>query len=74
MVATAYRFSISWLRIFPQGTGAPNPKGLDFYDLLFDELVANGIAPIPTLYHWPSHATTNTSATARSACLPASTC
>jgi beta-glucosidase len=50
--ATAYRFSISWPRIFPQGTGAPNPKGLDFYDRLLDNLVANGIAPFPTLYHW----------------------
>jgi beta-glucosidase len=39
-------------RIFPQGTGAPNPKGLDFYDRLLDNLVANGIAPFPTLYHW----------------------
>jgi beta-glucosidase len=50
--ATAYRFSISWPRIFPQGTGAPNRKGLDFYDRLLDDLVANGIAPFPTLYHW----------------------
>jgi beta-glucosidase len=50
--ATAYRFSISWPRIFPQGTGAPNPKGLDFYDRLLENLLANGIAPFPTLYHW----------------------
>ena len=52
LAATAYRFSISWSRIFPQGTGAPNPKGLDFYNRLLDNLVANGIAPFPTLYHW----------------------
>jgi beta-glucosidase len=52
LATTAYRFSISWPRIFPQGTGAPNPKGLDFYDRLLDNLVANGIAPFPTLYHW----------------------
>jgi beta-glucosidase len=52
LAASAYRFSISWPRVFPQGTGAPNPKGLDFYDRLLDELVANGIAPFPTLYHW----------------------
>ena len=50
--ATAYRFSISWPRIFPQGTGAPNPNGLDFYERLLDSLLANGIAPFPTLYHW----------------------
>ena len=52
LAATAYRFSISWPRIFPQGTGAPNPKGLDFYNRLLDNLIANGIAPFPTLYHW----------------------
>src|SRR5215813_4244624 len=45
LAATAYRFSISWPRIFPQGTGAPNPKGLDFYDRLLDNLVADHIAP-----------------------------
>jgi beta-glucosidase len=50
--ANAYRFSICWPRIFPQGTGTPNAKGLDFYSRLVDELAAAGIAPFPTLYHW----------------------
>jgi beta-glucosidase len=48
----AYRFSIAWPRVFPEGTGAPNPKGLDFYDRLLDELLQNGIEPFATLYHW----------------------
>jgi beta-glucosidase len=50
--ATAYRFSISWPRIFAQGTGQPNARGLDFYNRLVDELKAAGIEPFATLYHW----------------------
>jgi beta-glucosidase len=47
-----YRFSIAWPRVFPQGTGTPNPKGLDFYKRLLDELQSAGIAPYATLFHW----------------------
>ncbi len=46
------RFSIAWPRIFPNGTGTPNPQGLDHYQKFVDELHANGIEPYCTLYHW----------------------
>ena len=48
----AYRFSVAWPRVFPSGGGAPNPRGLDFYERLCDGLLAAGIAPFCTLYHW----------------------
>jgi beta-glucosidase len=49
----AYRFSIAWPRIFPQGRGArPNPAGLDFYSRLVDGMLERGLEPWATLYHW----------------------
>ena len=48
---SAYRFSIGWPRVIPGGSGPSNPKGLDFYDRLVDELMTAGITPFVTLYH-----------------------
>ncbi|MDL4818499.1 GH1 family beta-glucosidase [Actinomadura opuntiae] len=48
----AYRFSIAWPRVVPDGRDTPNPAGLAFYDRLVDALLEAGITPYPTLYHW----------------------
>jgi len=48
----AYRFSVAWGRILPDGTGTTNPKGLHFYERLVDRLLESGIEPLCTLYHW----------------------
>src|SRR5579872_6444525 len=49
---SVYRFSISWSRIFPDGTGQPNEKGLAYYQRVVDELLKNNITPYITLFHW----------------------
>ena len=49
---SAYRFSIAWPRVQPTGTGPVNPRGLDYYERLVDALLAAGVRPFPTLYHW----------------------
>jgi beta-glucosidase len=49
---TAFRFSISWSRVLPEGRGRVNPGGLDFYERLVDALLENGIRPLVTLFHW----------------------
>ena len=49
---TAYRFSLAWPRLFPQGRGKINPAGVDFYSRLVDGLLEAGITPMVTLYHW----------------------
>jgi len=48
----SYRFSVAWPRIFPDGTGAVNEAGIDYYMRLVDKLLENGIEPMCTLYHW----------------------
>ena len=48
----AYRFSVSWARILPEGVGEVNPEGIGFYNRLIDELLKNGIEPYLTLFHW----------------------
>ena len=48
----SYRFSIAWTRILPDGRGEVNQAGLKFYEDLIDELIANEIEPIVTIYHW----------------------
>ncbi|WP_151737591.1 GH1 family beta-glucosidase [Paenibacillus tengchongensis] len=48
----AYRFSIAWPRIYPQGTGEVNPRGIQYYHDFVDTLIENGIEPVCTLYHW----------------------
>ena len=50
--ARAYRFSISWPRVQPDGTGPANERGLDFYDRLVDALLAAGVQPLVNLFHW----------------------
>ncbi len=50
--AGGYRFSLAWPRIQPAGKGPASEPGLDFYDRLTDALLARGITPVPTLYHW----------------------
>ncbi|MEX2290911.1 MAG: GH1 family beta-glucosidase [Mycobacteriales bacterium] len=49
---SAYRFSIAWPRVQPLGHGRIEPRGLDYYDRLVDGLLARGLRPFPTLYHW----------------------
>lgn len=50
--ADVYRFSTSWARVMPEGTGAVNQDGLDFYDRLVDGVLERGVSPALTLYHW----------------------
>lgn len=52
MGVQAYRFSLSWSRILPEGVGRVNEEGIAFYNAVIDELIANGIEPYITLYHW----------------------
>ena len=52
MGVRAYRLSIAWSRIFPEGRGHPNRKGIDYYDRVIDGLLAAGVQPYVTLFHW----------------------
>ena len=49
---STYRMSLAWSRIFPEGRGQPNPKGVDHYKRVVDDLLANGIEPYITMFHW----------------------
>jgi beta-glucosidase len=49
---STYRMSLAWSRIFPEGRGAPNSKGVDHYNRVIDNLLANGITPYVTMFHW----------------------
>ena len=49
---SSYRMSLAWSRIFPKGRGKPNPKGVDYYDRVIDALLAAGIKPYVTMFHW----------------------
>ena len=50
--AKCYRYSVAWPRVFPDGTGTPNEKGMAYYERVTDELLRNGITPFVTLFHW----------------------
>ena len=50
--ARSYRFSVSWSRVLPNGTGVPNERGLDFYQRLVDALLESGVQPLVNLFHW----------------------
>ena len=53
---SVYRMSISWSRVFPTGKGEVNPKGLDYYNRVVDDLLANNITPYVTMFHWDTPA------------------
>ena len=52
MGLNSYRFSIGWSRVLPNGVGERNQPGIDYYNNLINELLANDIVPAVTLYHW----------------------
>lgn len=67
----AYRFSVAWARVLPEGTGRVNAAGLDFYDRLVDRLAEAGIEPLLTLYHWTCRRRSTTAAAGSTATSPA---